>query len=257
MAIGPTLKDARLKKQLTTSQVAEMTRVKMQIVDDLENDDFHRIAAPIYGKGFIKLIAACLDLDPVPLIADYTRTASGVTGDVTPTVRDVSTSPEPESVPEPSAPAVEPPLADLFEFASSRRRRITPEHSRPSVAPPAAAPSPAHLKPPNVPAETEKGAVPVRHHTRSEHRRLAATIRKFLQRLLDRGAMLAEILKNRLANLKWSDRMLKPVGIVLAGLVVLVVLVAVIRSVAARTGPRPPADHELLLFIPPPEPYVE
>jgi cytoskeletal protein RodZ len=77
MAIGPTLQDARLKKQLTTSQVAEITRMKVQIVDDLEHDDFHRIAATIYGKGFIKLFAECVDLDPKQLIADYMRSVKG------------------------------------------------------------------------------------------------------------------------------------------------------------------------------------
>ena len=75
MAIGPKLREARQNKQLTTSQVAEMTRMKVQIVDDLENDDFHRIAATIYGKGFIKLYAECVDLDPEPLIEDYMEQA--------------------------------------------------------------------------------------------------------------------------------------------------------------------------------------
>lgn len=250
MAIGPTLQEARLRKKLTTSQVAELTRVKLQIVDDLENDDFHRIAAPIYGKGFIRLIAECVGLDPAPLIADYTRTVNGVTGDEGPAARDTSPASEPYRAAEPYTPAAEAPAADLFEFASSRRRRITPTHSpRPPAEYPASPPAPAPAAKP--------GPVPVRHHTRSEHRTLAVAIRKFLQPLRERGGVLAESLRNWLANLKWSDRLLKPVGIVLAALVALLVLVAVIRSIVARTGPRPPEDHELLLFIPPPEPYVE
>jgi len=97
----------------------------------------------------------------------------------------------------------------------------------------------------------------LRHQTRSENRPLSATVRSLLQPLRDRAVILAERLKTRLANLKWSDRMLKRVGIVLAALVVLLVLITVIRFLASRVGPRPPADHELLLFIPPPEPYVE
>ncbi len=77
MAIGMILRNARIAKQLTESQVAEMTRMKIQIVQDLEKDDFHRIAATIYGKGFIKLYAECVGLDPQPLINDYMRTATG------------------------------------------------------------------------------------------------------------------------------------------------------------------------------------
>lgn len=248
MAIGPTLQDARLKKQLTTSQVAEMTRMKVQIVDDLEHDDFHRIAATIYGKGFIKLFAECVDLDPKPLIADYVRTLNGESEeDDTPPAAATAVDPDPPP-PAPSAPAENPPAADLFEFASSRRRRITPVHAPRPAAEPRTSP------PPPVP---ESKAAPGRHHTRSVNRPFAATIRSLLQPLLDRGIILVEILKTRLANFKWSDRMLKSVGIVLAVLMLLLVLVAVIRSFTNRVGPRPPADHELMLFIPPPEPYVE
>ena len=77
MAIGHILRNARLAKQLTESQVAELTRMKIQIVQDLEKDDFHRIAATIYGKGFIKLYAECVGLDPEPLIKDYLRSVEG------------------------------------------------------------------------------------------------------------------------------------------------------------------------------------
>ncbi len=247
MAIGPTLQDARLKKQLTASQVAEMTRMKVQIVDDLEHDDFHRIAATIYGKGFIKLFAECVDLDPKPLIADYMRTVKGASEEDEPPA-EASVAAVAPPPPAPSAPAEEPPPADLFEFASSRRRRITPVHA------PRPAAEPRTLPPPPV---SDPAVVPTRHHTRSVNRPLAATVRSLLQPLLDRGIIVTEALKTRLANFKWSDRMLKSVGIVLAALVLLLVLVAVIRYVTTLIGPRPPADHELILFIPPPEPYVE
>lgn len=258
MAIGPTLQDARLKRQLTASQIAEMTRIKVQIVDDLEHDDFHRIAATIYGKGFIKLFAECVGLDPKPLIADYVRSINGETVDTQPAPPEPAPAPAPEpDHPAPAEPGAGNPASDLFEFASSRRRRITPSHALRS-----AAEAPASPPPPPAAQSPLQGSVgmkpsPARHHTRSENRPFSATLRNFLQPLRDRGVMLAETLKNRLANLKWSDRMLKRVGIVLAALVVLLVLVAVIRFFANRVGPRPPADHELLLFIPPPEPYVE
>ena len=55
MAIGPTLRQAREAKGMTTSEVARVTRMMVQLVEDLEKDDFGRIAAPIYGRGFIKL----------------------------------------------------------------------------------------------------------------------------------------------------------------------------------------------------------
>jgi len=248
MAIGPILQGARLKKQLTASQIAEMTRMKVQIVDDLEHDDFHRIAATIYGKGFIRLFAECVDLDPAPLIADYMRTLRGETAEDSPENLEPATDPAP-AAPTPPASRDAAPATDLFEFASSRRRRITPSHghSRPAAEAPATPPAPA----------TKPAAAPVRHHTRSEHRPLSSTLRNLFQPLRDRGVMAAEALKNRLANLKWSDRLLKGVGRALAVLVLILVLITLVRFIAARVGPRPPADHELLLFTPPPEPYVE
>ena len=45
--------------------------MKVQIVEALERDDFSRMAAPIYVKGFIKIYAGHLGLDPQPLIDDY------------------------------------------------------------------------------------------------------------------------------------------------------------------------------------------
>ena len=45
--------------------------MKVQIVEDLEREDFQRIAAPIYGKGFIRLYAEFIGLDANPLIEDY------------------------------------------------------------------------------------------------------------------------------------------------------------------------------------------
>jgi hypothetical protein len=226
-----------------------MTRMKVQIVDDLEHDDFHRIAATIYGKGFIKLFAECVGLEPAPLIADYMRTVNGGAEDTPASREDDTPAPPPEHLSAPEQPEAN----DLFAFASSRRRRITPAHGRPLAQ--VAGPLPP--APPPTPATTEAEAPPARHHIRSVHRPFSAAIRRLGKSMRDRAAMLAENLKDRLSNLNWSDRLLKRVGIVLAALLVLLVLVALIRFFATRVGPRPPADHELLLFIPPPEPYVE
>lgn len=71
MALGEQLRDARRKMNLTASEVAAATRVKVQLIEDIENENFERIAAPIYGKGFIKLYAEYVALDPRPLIAEY------------------------------------------------------------------------------------------------------------------------------------------------------------------------------------------
>ncbi|MEI6970634.1 MAG: helix-turn-helix domain-containing protein [bacterium] len=70
-AIGEKLRNARLAKGVTPSQAAAATRIKMQIIEDMENDDFSSISAPIYCRGFIKIYAEYLGLDSTPLITTY------------------------------------------------------------------------------------------------------------------------------------------------------------------------------------------
>ena len=76
MALGAQLKEARIRRHLTMQEVAKATRMKSQMIDDIEKEDFSRIAAPIYGKGFIKLYAELVGLDPNPLINEYLSTFS-------------------------------------------------------------------------------------------------------------------------------------------------------------------------------------
>lgn len=68
---GATLRAAREKCKLTQREVAEATRIKTNIIEAIENNDFSGIAAPLYGKGFIKLYAEFVGLNPEPLIRDY------------------------------------------------------------------------------------------------------------------------------------------------------------------------------------------
>ncbi len=237
MAIGPALQEARLKKQLTASQVAELTRMKVQIVDDLEHDDFHRIAATIYGKGFIKLFAECVDLDPVPLIADYLQTLKGG-GDPPPVSLAAVVAAADGGDPPAGGQEVDPPVAaapdDLFSFASARRK-----HSESAPRPGVSAPPPAKSR-----HQYEKAPLAV------QAARITAGWR-------ERITLLAESVKARLADFKWNDRTLKRFGISLAAVVVLLLLVSIARYLARHPAERPPQDHELILFTLPPEPYVE
>ncbi len=69
--LGETLREAREAKGATTSQAAASTRIKVQHIEAMERTDFSGIAAPAYAKGFIKLYAEYLGLDPDPLIQEY------------------------------------------------------------------------------------------------------------------------------------------------------------------------------------------
>lgn len=74
---GRTLREAREAKGWTVSQLAEQTRVMHQIVEGLEKEDFSRIVAPIYGRGFVKIISEALGLEAKPLVDEFMEIYSG------------------------------------------------------------------------------------------------------------------------------------------------------------------------------------
>ncbi len=77
MALGNIFKETREARGLTTIDVAEHTNMMVQIVEDIEKEDFHRIAAPIYGRGFLKLYAELLKIDAQPLIDEFMEIYAG------------------------------------------------------------------------------------------------------------------------------------------------------------------------------------
>lgn len=102
---GSTLRAAREAKGLTISQIAESTHMMASIVQDMENENFTRIVAPIYGRGFVKLYCEAVGIDdPKPLIAEFMEIYSG---NRVPTIRERPVAAASESAPEP-APAPEP-----------------------------------------------------------------------------------------------------------------------------------------------------
>lgn len=69
--LGQKLKNARLAAKRTASEAAKGTRIKIQHIEALEQDDFSAIPAPAYAKGFIRIYAEWLEIDPAPLIEEY------------------------------------------------------------------------------------------------------------------------------------------------------------------------------------------
>lgn len=70
-SIGPIFKAAREKRKITASQAAAATRMKIQHVEAIEAEQFQKFAAPAYARGFIKLYAEYLGLDPAPFLKLY------------------------------------------------------------------------------------------------------------------------------------------------------------------------------------------
>ena len=103
---GNTLRQAREQKGLTTRQIAETTHMMVQLVEDLENERFSRIAAPIYGRGFVKLYCEAVGIDPKPLVAEFMEIFNG---NREPTIRRRDEAPAAAPAPAPApAPAAVP-----------------------------------------------------------------------------------------------------------------------------------------------------
>lgn len=146
MEFGKSLRAAREAKGFTVLQLAEMTHLAPNVVENLENEDFSHIAAPIYGRGFVKLYCEAVGLAPKPMIDQFMDLLNGTTE---PRIRErpvapeapAATSenpPEDEPIPEP------PPQQDLF-------RSQTPLDERRNL-PPASAPAAPVSAPKDEPA---------------------------------------------------------------------------------------------------------
>ena len=74
---GNTLREAREAKGYSIGQLAELTRLTPQMIEGLEHENFASIAAPIYGRGFVKLYCEAVGLDPKEAIATFMEIFNG------------------------------------------------------------------------------------------------------------------------------------------------------------------------------------
>lgn len=144
MALGKILRESREKQGFTVTQVADATHMMIQIVEELESEDFHRIAAPIYGRGFIKLYSEFLGINPAPLLDEFNEIYSGARRPpvATRALKSLSANLIPAAPPAPAATAAPaeaaaPAAAPVFSAAAP----VTP--SAPAMAPVTPAPAAA------------------------------------------------------------------------------------------------------------------
>ena len=105
---GQILRDAREARGLSPSQVAAKTHILVQIIEGMATEDFHRIPAAIYGRGFVKSYAACVGLDPQPLLREFMDIYEGRRAP-TVQIRPVPTAEPPAPPPTPTPPPPPPP----------------------------------------------------------------------------------------------------------------------------------------------------
>jgi cytoskeletal protein RodZ len=77
-SIGENLREARHNKKVSLEDASRATRIKIEILEQLEADEFDRLAAPTYTKGFLKLYAEYLGLDGPSVVEAYLRSQGGL-----------------------------------------------------------------------------------------------------------------------------------------------------------------------------------
>lgn len=137
MGFGQTLREAREAKGYTIAQMADMTHIMARTIEGLETEDFSSLAAPIYGRGFVKLCCQTLGLDPKPMIDEFMALYNGEK----PVAAPFPAAEQPKE-PEPPAkaqePVTEPPLP--IDAAPPPVEPIRPHIQAPVEDPPSAAP---------------------------------------------------------------------------------------------------------------------
>ena len=137
MEFGKSLRNAREAKGYTIAQIAEKTHMLSAIVEGLENEDFSRIAAPIYGRSFIRLYCETVGLESKPFVDEFMEILNG---NRAPAIKERPTAVEASSEnPISEEPPVEDPLAAMSAVQEPAK---VPEADLFSSAPASAAPEP-------------------------------------------------------------------------------------------------------------------
>ena len=71
MSIGATLAAARRHAGLSVAEVSQRTRVRENIIQGIEQDDYAACGGDFYARGHIRAIAEAVGTDPGPLIEEF------------------------------------------------------------------------------------------------------------------------------------------------------------------------------------------
>jgi len=77
-SIGDYLRGAREERKIPIAQVARDTKMSEKYIIAMESGEFSLLPAPAYVKGFLRIYAEYLGLDPRPLVEQYMQEHAGV-----------------------------------------------------------------------------------------------------------------------------------------------------------------------------------
>ena len=90
--LGRQLQEARERMRVTVTAAAAATHLKMVVIDAMERDDYPKLIAPAYAKGFYRLYCEYLGLNAEPFISAYLF-SSGASDDKADLIRDPKKKP--------------------------------------------------------------------------------------------------------------------------------------------------------------------
>jgi len=76
LTLGEKLRQAREERGISTSEVAEQTRISPQYIESIENDDYRGLPGGIFNKGFVKSFAKYVGVDEQEALMDYSQLIS-------------------------------------------------------------------------------------------------------------------------------------------------------------------------------------
>ena len=77
---GPALRVLREQKSLTVRNIADLTKVSARYIEYIETENFQKLPARAYIRGFIMLYARALGCDPDRVAGDYLKRYDATTG---------------------------------------------------------------------------------------------------------------------------------------------------------------------------------
>jgi curved DNA-binding protein CbpA len=77
---GPAIKVLREQKGLAVRNIADITKVSARYLEFIEAENFQKLPARAYIRGFLMLYAKALDCDPERMAGDYLKRYDAATG---------------------------------------------------------------------------------------------------------------------------------------------------------------------------------
>jgi cytoskeleton protein RodZ len=83
LTLGEKLQQAREARGISTSEVAEQTRISRVYLECIENNDYRTLPGGIFNKGFVKSYARYVGIDEQEALSDYNQIITEQKGDQT------------------------------------------------------------------------------------------------------------------------------------------------------------------------------